>query len=185
MVFPLWGVSNIVTNILNNFVLISNLELLVINHLCTSCYSILILSKLNKWSQKSLKILKIIPVFLLAFVLILFIIDIPEAPKNLYSYYGYLNVWEYNYSALIMSMIITIICFITLYEQLSDNSFNIGQACLIFGLIVYFSSDIVNFLFSVFLYKGTNQYEKFLDCFFPIRLIVSYSLLYAGLLWKK
>ncbi len=183
--FPLWGGLDICTNILDKYFLSSNLELLLINHYLISIIIILIVRNMKTWSNNGLILLKIIPFIFFILICFLFLFDIKKIPIRLYSQYGFLNLYEYTYASFGISVILTIVCIIVLIGRISSNTYSIGQIFIIFGLIVYYSTNVVNFVFSNFLFLNSKEYYKFLIFFFPSRLIISYGLLYTGLLWKK
>lgn len=183
LVFPILGVLDITTNALDVFVFTSNLELLLVNSILTIGLFFVFFTGL-KIPGFSNKLLFYLYLTLFAYAISLFLWDLPAASIGLYSNYGFLNTIEYTYFGLMVSLIVLVlICKIGISVFNKDNV-SLSTYFMIFGIMIYFTGDLVKFGLGRYFIEETFIHSNFLDVFLPLRFYASKFFILMGLIWK-
>lgn len=184
LLFSLLGILDVCTNLLDNFIFTSNLELLIVNNLLTlgSYFAFLYFIKNTTISKK---LLFLIYGILFIYASILFIFDWPNASGDLYSDYGYLNIYEYSFFCFFAAVFCLTLCTYILSKMFQNEAIHLNVIFIIFGVIIYYVGDILNFGLSIHFLINTNLHDEFMNTFLPIRLYASKGLIIGGLIWKN
>ena len=184
LLFSLLGILDVCTNLLDNFIFTSNLELLIVNNLLTlgSYFAFLYFIKNTTISKK---LLFLIYGILFIYAIILFIFDWPNTSRDLYSDYGYLNIYEYSFFCFFAAVFCLTLCTYILSKMFQNEAIHLNVIFIIFGVIIYYVGDILNFGLGIHFLIDTNVHDEFMNKFLPIRLYSSKGLIISGLLWKN
>ncbi len=184
LLFPLLGILDICTNLLDKFVFISNLELLLFNNfLSIGLYFIFF--NLIKNINISRKLLVSFYCILLIYAGILFSFDCPSSTSELYSKYGYLNYYEYSLFCLLSSFICITFCTLTLVKLFQNQKVTFNIIFIIFGIIIYYIGDIIKFGLGIQFLQDSQAHKEFMIAFLPIKLYTSRVFILLGLIWKN
>lgn len=184
LLFSLLGILDICTNLLDNFIFTSNLELLIVNNLLTlDLYFVFFYFIKNITISK--KLLFSIYSILFIYASILFIFDWPKASSDLYSDYGYLNTFEYSFFCFFAAIICLTLCTFVLTKMFQNETIQSNVLIIIFGVIIYYVGDLLKFGLGIHFLNDMNVHNEFLNTFLPIRLYTSKGLIIVGLLWKN
>lgn len=66
-----------------------------------------------------------------------------------------------------------------------NEAIHLNVIFIIFGVIIYYVGDILNFGLSIHFLINTNLHDEFMNTFLPIRLYASKGLIIGGLIWKN
>ncbi len=66
-----------------------------------------------------------------------------------------------------------------------NEAIQLNVIFIIFGVIIYYVGDILNFGLGIHFLIDTNVHDEFMNKFLPIRLYASKGLIISGLLWKN
>lgn len=184
LLFSFLGFINIITNILDKYILTSNLELFLVNELLSIGLYFMFFNSAKKRTESGKPIL--IAYILLSLISFLFfIIDWPKTDTSLYSDYRYLNSFEYTIFSLLSGVICIIISTITLIGLLKNDSVPINLLFIIFGIIIFYVGEIILAGLGIHFIQNPNIHWRFSYHLLTIRLYASKSLIITGLLWKN
>lgn len=180
----LLGLLDTVTNLLDNFIFTSNIELLAMNDVITLGVTFLIFLDIQQITiSKTLLWMPFVGLFL--FAVVLFLVDWSNTRSDLMSDYGFLNTYEYLsigfFSAIIGFVVSTYILIKTL--QVSEPPINL--IFIIFGIILNNLGSFIEFGLGDYLFNDTSTHLAFLTTLIPVKLITSKSFIILGITWKN
>jgi hypothetical protein len=184
LLFPLLGVLDIGTNVLDYFLFTSNLELLLVNSVILLGIYFLFIHALGHFLI-SKKILIALYGSLLVFATSLFCWDIPESNPEFYSDYGFLNTIEYIQFELTVSVVGLIVFSIVSVKIFHIDDIPLSIYFILFGVLIYYISDLVEFGLGTYFLENTQIHSDFLDVFIPVRFYTSKIFILLGLVWKN
>ena len=181
LTFPIWGILDLTTMILDEFFFTSNLELFSIYFLLLTIPLLFLYSEIG-----DISVLKLSPFVIFPIVLILaFKLNLITTNQNLYSKYGFLNVREYMMAVSVCCVLHIVYVFSIVLSIVKQNSVELYKLIILFGLGIYFVGNLfynlIEFRFIEDI-KGSLQLTRY---YLPIQLFVSKGLLILGLIWKE
>lgn len=184
LIFPLLGLLNIVTDLLDQIVFTSNLELLLVSNLITLGLFFIFFCQI-----KNVKIPKniILTVFitLVLYAATIFFIDWPKAAVHLYTDYGYLNTIEFSNFSVISAVICLALCTKVIVGIITNESSQLDIIFITFGVIFYYIGDLFSFGLGTYFLKDHNAHYEFFKALLPMRLYTTKCFILMGLLWKN
>lgn len=179
--FPVWGILDLTTMILDDFFFTSNLELFSIYFLLLTIPLLFLYSKIGNISPLKLSPFVIFPFFLI----LVFKLNLITTNQNLHSKYGFLNVKEYMMAVSVCCVLHIVYIFSIVLSIVKQNAVELYKLMVLFGLGIYFVGNLfynlIEFRFIEDI-KGSLQLTRY---YLPIQLFVSKGLLILGLIWKE
>jgi hypothetical protein len=179
--FPVWGLLDLSTLVLDEYVFSSNLELFLIYYLILTIPLAYLYYKFGKISINALLPLGLVPIVIIAS----FIFDLIPTNHSLYSDYGLLNVKEYKLSVAVVCLIHVVYVFHIIFNCIKIHFFELYKLIILFGLAIYF---VGYSLFHIIEYYYLDNVEGFVNLgvyYITIQVIISKGLIIIGLLWKE
>lgn len=184
LIFPLFGLLNIVTDLLDQFVFTSNLELLLVSNLITlGLFFIFFCQIKNVKISKNITLIVFITIALYA--TILFFVDWPNAADHLYSDYGYLNTLEFSNFSILSAVICLALCTKVIVGIMKSESSQFNILFITFGVIFYYIGDLFSFGLGTHFLNDHIAHFEFLQTLLPMRLYTTKCFILMGLLWKN
>ena len=184
MIFSILGILDIVTNLIDQFILTSNLELLLINNLLSvGLYFIFFLAVKNITISRTK--LTTLYTLLLTYAFILFSQDWPKTNIDLYSKYGYLNTLEYSNFCFASAIICLILCTKTTIKIVKSDTPSLNIIFIISGIAIYNIGALAEFGMGAYFITESHSHNEFLNLLIPMRLYTSKCFILIGLIWKN
>lgn len=184
LIFSLLGLLDLLTNLLDQFVFTSNLELLLVNNLIT-----LGLFFVFFYQIKNVKIPKhiifVVYVTIVLYAATMIFMDFPKAADHLYSDYGYLNTIEFSNFSVISAVICLALCTKVIVGIIKNESSQLNIIFITFGVIFYYIGDLFSFGLGTHFLKDHNAHLEFLKTLLPMRLYTTKCFILMGLIWKN
>lgn len=184
LLFSFLGIVDFSTNLLDIYVFTSNLELFIVHNLLT-VGSYFVFFYFIKNITISPKLLFSVYSIMLLYAGILFKLDWPKASSNLYSQYGFLNTYEYSIYSCFAAVLCLLLCTFVLLKIFQNETVKLNILFIIFGIIIYYTGELLKYGLGIYLLKNANAYNDFGDIIIPIKLYASKCLILLGLTWKR
>ncbi len=185
LIFSFWGMLNLLCNWIDDTLLTSNLELLVVVNGIEFFIIIFILKQLITTNSIEKAVTLISGVGVALYAVSLFIFDYPAAPQKKYSDYGFLNALEYenaNFSISILAMLFSIYVLLKLFKV---PKYPVSKICFVLAIFILTTLDFINHSMARYLYIDIMQHDRFLNVYLTLKFTLFYVFTYIGLLWNR
>jgi hypothetical protein len=185
LVFSFWGMLNLLCNWIDDTLLTSNLELLVVVNGIEFFIVIFILKQLITTNsiEKAVTLISVVGVAL--YIVSLFVFDHPVAPQTLYSEYGFLNTFEYNKANFLISILGMLFSIYVLLKIFTIPKYPVSRICFVLAIFILASLDCINHSMARYLYIDIMQHARFLNVYLTLKFTLFYVFTYLGLLWNR
>lgn len=184
LIFSLLGLLDLLTNLLDQFVFTSNLELLLVNNLITLGLFFMFFYQIKnvKIPERIIFVVYVTIVFYAASIIFM---DCPKAADHLYSDYGYLNTIEFSNFSIISAVICLALCTKVIVGIIKSESSQFNIIFITFGIIFYYIGDLFSFGLGTHFLNDYNAHFEFLKTLLPMRLFTTKCFILMGLIWKN
>ena len=185
LIFSFWGMLNLLCNWIDDTLLTSNLELLVIVNGIEFLIIIFIMRQLITTNSIEKAVSLISGVGVALYIVSLFVFDHPVAPQTLYSDYGFLNALEYenaNFSISILGMLFSIYVLLKIF---TIPKYPVSKICFVLAIFILATLDCINHSMARYLYIDIMQHDRFLNVYLTLKFTLFYVFTYIGLLWNR
>lgn len=184
LIFSLLGLLDIATNLLDQFVFTSNLELLIVNNLITLGLFFTFFYQIKNVKFPT-HIIFVFYVTIAMYAATIIYMDWPKAADHLYSDYGYLNTIEFSNFSVISAVICLVLCTKVIVGIIQNESSQLNIIFITFGVIFYYIGDLLSFGLGTHFLKDHNTHYEFLKTLLPMRLYTTKCFILMGLIWKN
>ncbi len=185
LVFSFWGMLNLLCNWIDDTLLTSNLELLVVVNGIEFFIVIFILKQLITTNSIEKAVSLISGVGVVLYIVSLFVFDHPVAPKTLCSEYGFLNTFEYNKANFLISILGMLFSIYVLLKIFTIPKYPVSRICFVLAIFILATLDCINHSMARYLYIDIMQYNRFLNVYLTLKFTLFYFFTYIGLLWNR
>jgi hypothetical protein len=185
LVFSFWGMLNLLCNWIDDTLLTSNLELLVVVNGIEFLIIIFIMRQLITTNSIEKAVSLISGVGVALYIVSLFVFDHPVSPQTLYSDYGFLNALEYenaNFSISILGMLFSIYVLLKIF---TIPKYPVSKICFVLAIFIWATLDCINHSMARYLYIDIMQHDRFLNVYLTLKFTLFYVFTYIGLLWNR
>lgn len=185
LIFSFWGMLNLLCNWIDDTLLTSNLELLVIVNGIEFFIIIFILKQLITTNSIEKTVSLISGVGVALYIVSLFVFDHPVAPQTLCSEYGFLNTFEYNKANFLISILGMLFSIYVLLKIFTIPKYPVSRICFVLAIFILATLDCINHSMARYLYIDIIQHDRFLNVYLTLKFTLFYVFTYIGLLWNR
>ena len=185
LVFSFWGMLNLLCNWIDDTLLTSNLELLVIVNGIEFLIIIFIMRQLITTNSIEKAVSLISGVGVALYIVSLFVFDHPVAPQTLYSDYGFLNALEYENANLTSSFFNISFTIYVILKSFKIPNYPVNYICFASAIFISSSQDLLNHIVSIPLLGEPLLLANLLNHYNLIKFFLFHVLTFTGLLWNR
>lgn len=178
------GALYFATNLLDEFVFTSNLELLAISDIITVGITFLIFHDIKQISI-SKSILWMPYIILVFYAIALFRFNWTKTDNDLLSNYGYLNTSEYSSFSFLSAILCLIVSTYIMIKTLQISEPPLNLIFIVFGIILFHVGSFLQFGLGEYFFDDLSTHYKFLEMLIPVRLFTSRTFILLGIIWKN
>lgn len=185
LIFSFWGMLNLLCNWIDDTLLTSNLELLVIVNGIEFLIIIFIMRQLITTNSIEKAVSLISGVGVALYIVSLFVFDHPVAPQTLYSDYGFLNALEYENANLMSSFFNISFTIYVILKSFKIPNYPVNYICFASAIFISSSQDLLNHIVSIPLLGEPLLLANLLNHYNLIKFFLFHVLTFTGLLWNR
>ncbi len=185
LVFSFWGMLNLLCNWIDDTLLTSNLELLVVVNGIELFIVIFILKQLITTNSIEKAVSLISGVGVALYAASLFMFDYPAASQEKYSDYGFLNALEYENVNFLISILGMLFSIHVLLKIFTIPKYPVSKICFVLAIFIISTLDFINHSMARYLYIDIMQHDRFLNIYLTLKFILFYAFTFIGLLWNR